>query len=98
MQDINLKTELEKVQEELSQNAIVSEVEQLLNSDATKEALISERIYNRAMSNGVDSVITELLDPSLMFDLEAIEAICTKYRLRFLDSSLFQGRSARRSD
>ncbi len=91
MQDINLKTELERVQEELSQNVIVSEVKQLLNSDATEEALISERIYNRAMSNGVDSVITELLDPSLIFDSEAIEAICTKYRLRFLESTLFKG-------
>lgn len=91
MQDINLKSELEKAQVELSQNAILTEVRQMLNADATEEALISERIYNNAISNGVDSILTELLDPSLIFNIEAIEATCTKFRLRFLESSLFKG-------
>ena len=91
MPDINLKAELEKAQVELSQNAIVREVQQLLNADAVNESLISDHIYNKSISNGVDSVIAELLNPSLIFDIEAVEAICTKYRLQFLDSTSFKG-------
>ena len=67
MQDINLKTELEKAQIEISQNAILSEAERLLSVDAKKEAAISDRIYNSALLSGVDSLIVELLDPSMIF-------------------------------
>lgn len=92
MQDINLKTELEKAQEDYQQNVVLKQAEALLNADVNEEVRISSNIKT-ARKLAAEPRLNQIdaLDPTLIYNVEAIENICTKFRLRFLESALFKG-------
>lgn len=94
MQDINLRTELEKAQQEFEQQRLIREVEHILSRESGTETDISFRIQSNQSgtdSNAIPRNISLFLDQEKIFDLASIETICTRFRLRFLDSSLFKG-------
>lgn len=91
MQNIDLLHELEKVQVELEQNAVLREVESILNDEHTAELEISSRLSKTHRKSGLDWNWIELLEDQRTFHPETIEHICTRFRLRFLDSELFKG-------
>ena len=91
MQDINLLQELEQAQIEFEQNAVIREVEAILHQDLAAEQNISARIQRGIGTNTSRFGGLERLDSKRRFDIETIEKICTKYRLRFLESDLFKG-------
>lgn len=90
MQDINLKDELKKIQVTLDQQHLLETALKILHSESVEEQQIRQRIVS---DGGKRSkwVGLEYLSDEHLFDLKAIEALCTRYRLRFLDSSLFKG-------
>lgn len=82
---------MEQAQVEFEQRAVIKEVEALLRAQSDQEHNIETRIQHgsQGKDNGFSWIQT--LDQSRIFDLEAIEQICTKFRLRFLESTLFKG-------
>lgn len=90
MQDINILEELEKVQVELRQRDILNEAQSILTYEVGTEQSIISRIRNASDEQTKPAHLIQLLDQARIFDLKAIESICTKFRLRFLDSSLFK--------
>lgn len=90
MQDINLRAELEKAQQELEQNRLIREVETWLSFESVAESDIAHRIQNER-DGDMAALVVSLLDQNKIFDLQTIEAICTRFRLRFLESTMFKG-------
>ena len=91
MQDINLLQEMELAQVEFEQNAVVREVESLLHAESTAEYKISARIGAPGKAAAYHHAWIRHLAPQRKFNLESIEMICMRYRLRFLESDLFKG-------
>lgn len=91
MQNINLKAELEKQQEFVDQNALVAEAKSILEDNVSREHSIAQRITEGTLGTSSESFDHSRLDKARIFDTEAIERLCTKFRLRFLDSTLFKG-------
>lgn len=92
MQDINLRSELEKAQQEFEQHLLIKEVEKILSAESGREHSIESRIRtSERHTRGLNTSVISKLDSSAVFDIESIEALCTKFRLRFLESSLFKG-------
>jgi hypothetical protein len=89
MQDINLLEVLERVQLDVEQNRIVKQAESILNNESKAERFIAGRIYGKQKLDG-NAIKLEMLDTKRMFDQESIEKLCTDYRLRFLESTLFK--------
>ena len=82
---------MEQAQVEFEQSAVVREVEALLREESSQELLIHSRIFNGSDSVSRDFGWIQKLDGQRRFDTAAIEQICTKFRLRFLESTLFKG-------
>jgi len=91
MQDINLRSELEKAQLEFEQHLLIREVEKILSAESGTEHAISSRIKTNREPIALPRQMVALLDHNDIFDIESIETICTRFRLRFLESSLFKG-------
>ena len=89
MNDINLLEELNKAQQDVAQKRLVQEALTILSSDEHAESDIKKRIGRKTLmlSNRLG---LQKLDGERIYDYESIEAICVKYRLRFLDSDLFK--------
>ncbi|MEZ4721284.1 MAG: hypothetical protein R2813_05335 [Flavobacteriales bacterium] len=89
MQGINLKQELEQAQISREQDSVLNQALAILNMDAVHEQSIARSIAKRSTKKTSGNLL--MLDHSQMFDMETIESICIKYRLRFLDSSRYKG-------
>ena len=75
---------------EFEQNSLVDVAQKILLNDSRAEADVAQRIVRRGQPQS-DLHGMHQLDPSKKFNIEAIERICTKFRLRFLESDLFKG-------
>lgn len=87
---INLQSELRKIRtkENASHSQILDAYEQLLNQKGDGERIL-ENLFS---SNGGEELLDfDTLNPENIFHIDAIEKLCVEYRLRFLDSSLFNG-------
>lgn len=91
MQDINLRSELEKAQLEFEQHLFVSAVKKILAAESGTEHTIAGRIKTRGDAGSGALPAISQLDAGEIFDIESIESICTRFRLRFLESSFFRG-------
>ena len=94
--NINIIELLEKerlVFEEESEQ-LVDEALEILNETYIEDLIISEH-FTGANSDHPTAEYVDLvhLDSNLIYSSEVIENICTKYRLRFLDSELFGRRN-----
>jgi hypothetical protein len=90
MQDINLLEEMANAQVEFEQNNLVEEVQSLLSKESDVETSIANRIKRKGSSTN-DFHWIDQLESNRRFNIEAIEQICTRFRLRFLTSDLFKG-------
>lgn len=91
MGEINIIQEMEIAQTELEQAAILNEARSILNAEHKVEQHISRRITSAEKSHTSRSKLPRIIEPSKVFSAQVVERICTKYRLRFLDSELFKG-------
>lgn len=91
MNDINLLEEMAHAQREFEQNTLIEEVKTLLANDSKNERSIAERITHGKFNMNDQLGWMNQLESTRKFNLEAIEKICTRFRLRFLDSELFKG-------
>lgn len=84
---VDLVKELQKAKKK-EKPELLSEVNDLLQKEANRD----ESIFNTLRKKPIDGLIykDDLGDDNL-FSLEQIKNICIKYRLRFLDSSVFKG-------
>ncbi len=89
MQDINLLDELNKAQQSVAQKRLINEALTILSKDEHVESDIKQRIFQKPGKLS-ENLGLHKLDESRIYDRESIEAICVKYRLRFLDSELFK--------
>lgn len=89
MQDINLLDELKKAQQDIVEKHLLAEALNILSNEEDKESKIQERIV-RGTNRSDDHFGLHKLDSDRIYDHESIEAICVKYRLRFLDSAMFK--------
>jgi hypothetical protein len=89
MQDINLLEEMANAQIEFEQNNLVKEVQNILSKETAHEEEIEHRLKNASIASPIFSM--KALVTNRIFNVEAIEKICTRYRLRFLSSELFKG-------
>lgn len=83
---IDLLKELQKEKRKEERNSPLEEINEILENEFTKEETILNRLKNSQQS---DTVIWEEVDQTNVFDLKHIKKLCIKYRLRFLDSSLY---------
>ena len=91
MQNINLLQEMEHAQLEFEQNEVVRQAEAILNLAMETEWSISGRIATGFRGSSHQHNWLHRLDSKRRFSQQTIERICTKYRLRFLESALFKG-------
>tara|TARA_B110001469_G_C9616931_1_gene307244 strand:- start:969 stop:1661 length:693 start_codon:yes stop_codon:yes gene_type:complete len=85
---VDLQAELERIKRK-SKVDILDEVQDILNHEIEKEAIISEKIQGK--QEGQPDIDWSKLNPQSIYNLEQIKKICVKYRLRFLDSKAFIG-------
>ncbi|MEQ9187511.1 MAG: hypothetical protein RLP15_07230 [Cryomorphaceae bacterium] len=91
MQSIDLLHEMEIAQVEWEQNTLVKEAKWILRAEHATESNIESRIRKPRQSHNDFDGWVKNLDPKRKFNLEAVALICTRYRLRFLESDLFKG-------
>lgn len=79
----------ERYNTQKKQDALLFEVEDILQTDASKENEIKNRIFagNATPVNDAFSFLEE----ENIYSVEVIRKTCAKYRLRFLDAELFKG-------
>tara|TARA_R110000868_G_scaffold73899_6_gene213858 strand:- start:798 stop:1490 length:693 start_codon:yes stop_codon:yes gene_type:complete len=85
---VNLLEELHKEREKLAKKEVIQEVNEILNQASAKDLEILEKLEN---GSGNLVIPKERLNADAIFDINEIKNLCLKYRLRFLDSSLFKG-------
>ncbi|MFT6200510.1 MAG: hypothetical protein ACJAQ2_002293, partial [Vicingaceae bacterium] len=78
---VDLQAELEKIKRK-SKVDILDEVQDILNHEIEKEAIITEKIQGK--QEGQPNIDWSKLNPQNIYNLEQIKKICVKYRLRFL--------------
>lgn len=87
---VNLFEELQKAQQEARQEEVLEEAVAILKAQEAIDGEAFARI--KGSSNNPGTVrLTEFLDPKRIFTEQAIETLCTRYRLRFLESKMFKG-------
>lgn len=74
----------------ITEEAILAEVKQILNSDFKTEAEIENRLLSSS-ENIENHFNFDLLETNKIYHISQIKKICTDYRLRFLDSKYFKG-------
>jgi hypothetical protein len=88
---INIKEELIKVRAKTrkEEDNLIDEVHRILNMSLVHESNILNNLkfYNKTF----ELLDDQELEGELIFKPEEIKSICTKYRLRFLDSKYFTG-------
>jgi hypothetical protein len=91
MNDINLLEEMANAQTEFEQSVLINEVKSLLENDSTTERVIANRILSGKTETSNEFGWIKNLESSRKYNVETIEKICTRFRLRFLESDLFKG-------
>ena len=81
---------LKRRNKHVSPDDILKQVQDVLKQDAQHEANINKAILNSSTNNN-NSFNIDLLERDNIFHIDDIKAICIRYRLRFLESSLFKG-------
>ncbi len=88
---VDIKNQLLKHRNKhVSPEDILKQVQEVLKQDAKHETNINDAILNstNTYNNNFD---INLLEHDNIFYIDDIKAICIRYRLRFLESSLFKG-------
>ena len=87
---VNLQKELEKFRNKTSsEEAILEEVLEILNSEQEKEEAILQRLKDPG-DEDINDLNPDLLEGDKIFHISHIKKICIDYRLRFLHTSFFK--------
>lgn len=87
-QNIDLEEEFVKLnQKKVAKNSIL-ELKELLDHAYVEDLAIQDRIFSPPITQ---EIYWEKLDSKRVFTHEQVRSICLKYRLRFLDASIFKG-------
>jgi hypothetical protein len=78
----------------LGQQQVMQETYDILNAEQRKDDVLAAVVLS---SRGHHPNRIARLDPSRVFSAEAIEAMCVRYRMRFLDAARFKGDLAPRA-
>tara|TARA_B100000780_G_C21123251_1_gene455214 strand:- start:2714 stop:3460 length:747 start_codon:yes stop_codon:yes gene_type:complete len=93
--EVDIIEELAREREKFKsgEDSLLSQAEKIILNSADSEKDIFNRLSGKSQQSESDFTLEKLsrLDGELIFDKRIIENICTKYRLRFLDSKLFAG-------
>lgn len=84
---IDLEEEFRKVNSKALSDGLVAEVRQQLFDEFKRDKAIEKRIFS-SNNSALPNVSTA--DVNRIFSQQQIRAICVKYRLRFLDASVFK--------
>lgn len=85
--NINLEKELRK--ERNKPEDLLSQVKNIFEQESTKESAILKRL-NGLQEDEFKNINLDQDDLKKVYSIKEIEAICIKYRLRFLDTKLFK--------
>lgn len=72
-----------------SQQALISEVRTLLQNEVAAEDEIKNRIFAGKCGNKIPH--SKILNEEDIYSVDVIRKTCSKFRLRFLDATLFKG-------
>lgn len=84
---VSLLESLKKEKKKNREKDLMSEVEQILKSESEHESEILSRLNGK---NYKQTTNFSDLEEEHLFEISQIKALCIKYRLRFLDASLFK--------
>lgn len=86
---VDLHKALQEIRKRNSKNELLDEVNQLLEEGFNKDVDVKAQIK----SNNDTPLRLDLtkLNPEHIYTLDQIKSLCIKYRLRFLDASIFKG-------
>ncbi|MEQ8907858.1 MAG: hypothetical protein RIC95_01585 [Vicingaceae bacterium] len=85
---VDLEKELQKQKKQAASKNLLSEVNELLEQAQNQD----QRVLDHLQAEGFDFILHEQrLDDNHIYSHEQIRKLCIKYRLRFLDSSVFKG-------
>jgi hypothetical protein len=87
--DIAAELEREKAKDAQNQKALLDTIKSSLSQEAEMEASIRQNI--KGGNFNLTNIQIDQLSSEKIYTEKQIENICVKYRLRFLESSLFQG-------
>jgi len=73
-----------------SQDQVLEAFKKLLRADDKLDQKILQSIFSQESSSHRNIDFSKL-DPQRIYRIEDIKTLCTRYRLRFLDASLFKG-------
>lgn len=91
-QNTNIEQVLSQLKNrESSEEHILEEVQNILNTDTKKEEKINQNL-NTKKSADSNEFVFDLLETHRIYHIEQIKKICIDYRLRFLDSRYFKGK------
>ena len=79
---------VEELQRLSGEQALLENVNQLLNQEVVHENEIKERVGNKG--NGIDILNLDVLDVDRLFTIDAIRELAITYRLKFLPSKQFK--------
>jgi hypothetical protein len=86
---IMLRAEQERIERILrGQDSLMQEVHGILEQEQKTDDILRAKV--RSASPSRTNLIAPM-DPSRVFHVDTLKAACIKYRLRFLDASLFKG-------
>jgi len=86
----NIERKLELQQCKIAtENSILEQVEIILNKDLSTNKRIDNTLTTNSETNR-NAFNLDLLDTQNIYHIDAIQAICIDYRLRFLDSKYFK--------
>lgn len=85
---IDLEKEFQKIKKVTAENDFLLELKEVLNKAYQEDIAIEKRIFDKRKEQTID---WNQLDVKKIFSLDQIRSICIKYRLRFLDSTIFKG-------
>ncbi len=93
MNGVDLEKALQSVKRKSEQKnpvTVLAAFKELLAADDAKDQQILDRIFQGG-SEEAQALDLRKLDSSRIYNLAQIKSLCTKYRLRFLDSKYFKG-------
>ncbi|MBD99630.1 MAG: hypothetical protein CMO34_07280 [Verrucomicrobia bacterium] len=86
---VDLHTELLKIRRRNAKNDILDEVNDLLQDGYNRDINVKDQI--KSSSGSQQTFDMTKLNPERIYTLDQIKSLCIKYRLRFLDASIFKG-------
>lgn len=87
---VNLQDELDKEEKGATEASLINAVNEILVDSVKRDRQLVDRLYGNSISSNSSHSIS-IPDTDRVYSEETIQAVCTKFRLRFLGTKLFKG-------